>query len=84
MKINVKYDQYNTKIESSVVEYSGIITDELTFVEEIINVGTPTEETIKKLQSKFSDGLGVDIISAMTKEEVKTYITLLRNMIAQM
>lgn len=87
MKVNVLYDQYNTKIEKATVLFGETPETKQSIDMEIIGKDTGTEELpniVEVIKLTSVDSNSIEIGNEMNKDEFRIFFNVLKNLLVQM
>lgn len=93
MQVNVLYDKYNTKIEKATLLFGDTPETEQSInleiiqeIEEILDEEDVVLETIitDKVKITNIDSNSIEIENKMDKEELRAFLTLIRNLLVQL
>lgn len=87
MKVNILYDEYSTKIKKATLLFGDTPETEQAINLEVIqeNIGESENELlVNKVKITSIDSNSIEIQNQMNKEELRTFLTLIRNLLTQM
>lgn len=86
MKVNVLYDKYNTKIEKATLLFGDTPETEQVINLEVIqkDIGDIENEIISnEIRITSADASGIEIENEMNKDELRTFMSLIRELLIQ-
>ncbi len=84
MKVKILYDKYNTKIEKATLLFGELLEEELELIQEDISEDEEQKILIGKIRLTSTDLDNIAITNEMSKDDLRTFLTLIRNLLNQM